>query len=74
VATGREKRKFDKESHGKPYYMKYIQQMEGRRQRLDDLRESILMRQRDESEALFVWKYTPHMYEKYFHSQTTCTV
>jgi hypothetical protein len=51
-STGGEKRKFDEESRGKPYYMKCVQQMEGRRQRLYDLRESILTRQRDETDVI----------------------
>jgi hypothetical protein len=71
--TGEEKRKYDEESRGKRYYMKKIQQMEERRQHLYGLRESILTRQRDESESICSERHF-HMYEKYFQPQTMCTV
>ena len=65
--------KFDEENRGKPYYVRNVQQMEGRRQRLNDLRKSILTRQRDESDAIRSERHD-RMYAKYFHPQTTRTV
>jgi hypothetical protein len=71
--TGGEKKIFDEENRGKPYYVRNVQQMEGRRQRLNDLRKSILTRQRDESDAIRSERHD-RMYAKYFHPQTTRTV
>jgi hypothetical protein len=71
--TGGEKKKFDEECQGKSCYMKNIQQMERRRQRLYDLQESILKRQRDESDSIHLERHH-RMYAKYFHPKSTRTV
>jgi hypothetical protein len=68
-----EKKKFDEECRKKPYYMKNIQQLERCQQRIYDLQESILKRQRDESDSIRLERHC-RMYAKYFHPKRTRTI